>query len=239
MKLPVIITNFKAYVSAIGQNALDLARLHQKVMEDAGVSMAVAVQPTDLFRVASSVSIPVLAQHVDPILYGAHTGHISPHAVAAAGAFGTLLNHSERRIEHSDGTVDSHRLKFSIDSAKAAGLFVIVCAANPEEGRVVAHLGADLVAVEPPGLIGGDISVSTAQPEVVKGAVQLIGSGKTLVGAGVKTAEDVRVALELGASGVLLASGVTKADDPEAVLRDLASGVHPSTGAYSDERMVP
>jgi len=82
-----------------------------------------------------------------------------------------------------------------------------------------------LVAVEPPELIGGDISVSTAQPEVVSGAVQLIGSNKTLVGAGVKNAEDVKISIELGASGVLLASGVTKAVDPESVLRDLVSGV--------------
>ena len=47
------------------------------------------------------------------------------------------------------------------------------------------------------------------------------GDVAVLCGAGVKTGEDVRTALDLGARGVLLASGVVKAKDPEAVLRDL------------------
>lgn len=221
MKLPVIITNFKTYESAIGGNALSLALLHGKVMKEIGVQMAVAVQATDIARIAAATKMPVLAQHIDPVRYGSFTGHILPEAVKAAGAFGTLLNHSERRIVKNG---DFELLKASIARAKEVGLFVVVCAETPEEGGEIAKLGPDLVAVEPPELIGGDISVSTAQPEVVRGAVQLIGQGRTLVGAGVKNAADVRISLELGASGVLLASGVTKAADPEAVLRDLASG---------------
>ena len=42
-----------------------------------------------------------------------------------------------------------------------------------------------------------------------------------LCGAGVKTGDDVKTAIDLGAKGVLLASGVVKAKDPEAVVRDL------------------
>jgi len=48
---------------------------------------------------------------------------------------------------------------------------------------------------------------------------------KVLCGAGVKTGEDVKKALELGTEGVLLASGVVKAENPEKVLRDLISGI--------------
>ena len=221
MQLSVIITNFKTYESAIGSEALDLAILHAKVMQETGVSMGVAVQTTDIGRIAAAVNIPVFAQHIDPVGFGSYTGHVLPEAVKAAGAYGTLLNHSERRIV-KDGDFDL--LKASIKRAKEVGLYVVVCAETPEEGGEIAKLGPDLVAVEPPELIGGDISVSTAQPEVVRGAVELIGSEKTLVGAGVKNAEDVRISIKLGASGVLLASGVTKADDPESVLRDLASG---------------
>lgn len=221
MKFPIIITNFKTYESAIGSRALDLALLHAKVMAETGVQMAVAVQATDIARIVAATDLPVLAQHVDPAGFGSFTGHVLPEAVKAAGAFGTLLNHSERRLV-SGG--DFGLLKASIARAKEVGLFVVACAETPEEGAEIAKLGPDLVAVEPPELIGGDISVSTAQPEVVRGAVQLIGSNRTLVGAGVKNANDVRISIELGASGVLLASGVTKAVDPEAVLRDLASG---------------
>jgi len=83
----------------------------------------------------------------------------------------------------------------------------------------------DLIAVEPPELIGGDISVSSAQPDIIRNAAKLIGCNKLLVGAGVKNGKDVRIAIELGARGVLLASGVTKAKDPKAVLMDLVSGL--------------
>ncbi|MFA6436598.1 MAG: triose-phosphate isomerase, partial [Candidatus Gracilibacteria bacterium] len=66
--------------------------------------------------------------------------------------------------------------------------------------------------------------VATAKPEIIQVAVDLIGRGRVLVGAGVKNSKDIEIAIMLGASGVLLASGVTKALDPEAVLRDLAKG---------------
>ena len=83
---------------------------------------------------------------------------------------------------------------------------------------------ADVIAVEPPELIGGDISVSTARPELISDSVQKISKVPVLVGAGVKNGADVRIARKLGAVGVLIASGVTKANDPEAVLLDLAQG---------------
>lgn len=219
MKLPVIITNFKTYESATGPKAVELALIHEKVAKETGVSIAVAVQPTDLFAVVSAVSIPVFAQHVDPVEYGSNTGYILPQAVKACGAFGTLLNHSERQIP-------MELLRLSIQRAQAEGLFVIACAQNHEEAEEVMWMKPDLVAVEPPELIGGDISVATAKPELIKAAVDLHGGNSTtLVGAGVKNAEDVRIAIQLGAQGVLLASGVIKAEDPEAVLRDLASGI--------------
>jgi triosephosphate isomerase len=109
--------------------------------------------------------------------------------------------------------------------AKEVGLKTIVCAKDPEEGASFLEFEPDLIAVEPPELIGGDISVSSAQPEIIENAAKLIGSDRLLVGAGVKNGEDVRIAIELGAKGVLLASGVTKAADPKAVLLDLVSGL--------------
>ena len=119
-------------------------------------------------------------------------------------------------------------MRESIARAQEAGLFVIACAQDNVEAEKVLAMGPNLIAVEPPGLIGGDISVATAQPELIKASVA-VGGGRdnriTLVGAGVKNSADVRVSLELGACGVLLASGVCKAADPEAVLRDLVSWV--------------
>ena len=113
----------------------------------------------------------------------------------------------------------------SVEMAKAAGLFVIVCAETPARALQILKYDPDLIAIEPPELIGGDISVSKAEPEIIEKSVKLIGKNRVLVGAGVKTGDDVRIAIALGASGVLLASGITKAKDPYAVLMDLVSGL--------------
>lgn len=219
MRLPIIIVNFKLYENAVGDNALKLARTHEKVAQETGASIAIAVNALDVVRVAAEVSIPVFAQHFDPVGYGSHTGHIHPAVLKAAGVSGSLLNHAEHQL--SDDV-----LVASIHLAKECGLYTVVCADTPMKGaKIAVEMGPDLVAVEPPELIGGDISVSRAQADIVKKAVELIGVGRTLVGAGIKDMEDVRLSLEFGASGVLLASGVTKAEDPYAVLMDLVRGL--------------
>lgn len=218
MKLPIILVNFKVYPSAVGEAAVELAKIHEKVAKETGANIAVAVNSLDLAKVCNAVDIPVFAQHVDAVECGGNTGHVVPEVVKMQGAFGTLLNHAERPLK-------DEVLEKSIRRAKEAELEVIVCANTPERAKEILPYGPDLVAVEPPELIGGDISVSKSEADVIKKAVEFIGEGQVLVGAGVKDAEDVRLALEFGASGVLLASGVTKASNPEEVLRDLVSGL--------------
>lgn len=218
MKLPTIIVNFKTYESAIGEKALELAKIHDRVAQETGLSFAICVQPSDIYRISQVVSIPVFAQHIDPVTYGSHTGHILPEAIKEAGAFGTLINHAEHQVEFDV-------LEQSIMRAKDVGLFTCVCANTPEAAVEIAKFNPDLIAVEPPELIGGEISISSAKPEIITRAVSLIGAGKVLVGAGVKTMEDTKKAIELGASGVLLASGVTQAQNPYEVLTDLAKGL--------------
>lgn len=218
MNLPLIVVNFKLFEQATGDSALKLAKIHEKVALENNVSIAIAVNAIDLARVAGSVSIPVFVQHMDPVRYGSHTGHILPDLVKEAGAFGVLLNHAECQLEYE-------MLERTIERAKEVDLFTIVCANSPEKAERIAKMNPDLIAVEPPELIGGDISVSKAKPEIIEKSVHLVGENKLLVGAGVKNADDVRIALTLGAVGVLLASGVTRAADPEAVLLDLISGL--------------
>ena len=107
------------------------------------------------------------------------------------------------------------------------GFDVCACAADIEEARALSALCPNFVAVEPPELIGGEVSVTSADPAVVSGtaeAVREVSEGVgVLCGAGVKTGLDVSKAIGLGTSGVLLASGVTMAEDPVAALGDLVS----------------
>ena len=228
MDLPIIIVNFKLYEQAAGNadpealvrvsSAVELAKVHERVAKETGANIAVAVNAIDLAQVCGNVEIPVFAQHVDPVSYGSYTGHVLPGAVRDAGAVGTLLNHAECQI-------DDEVLRKSIDCAKDAGLYVVACANDADAAEKIVGYGPDLVAVEPPELIGGDVSVSVADPGVIKNSVEKLGEGKVLVGAGVKNGEDVRIALKLGASGVLLASGVTTAENPYEVLMDLVLGL--------------
>lgn len=215
VQLPIIITNFKTYESATGQAAVSLAKIHEEVARKYGVHIAVCPQVADLERVSRQVQIPVLAQHIDCISYGQNTGFILPEAVKAAGAIGSLLNHAERRIPFS-------LIADSINRAKELGFFALVCAKDVQEAEQLAALNPDALAIEPPELIGGDISISTASPDIIINAVKKNPHLPIIVGAGVKTGDDVKRALELGAAGVLVASGVTRSPDPRKVLEDFA-----------------
>jgi len=222
METPIIVVNVKTYAEATGEKALEIARDMEKVSEETSVSMAIAVQPTDISLCSREVSIPVLAQHIDPITPGSHTGWILPEAIKEAGAVGTLINHSEHRLKLAD-------IDLCINLARKLGLLQIVCTNNIATSKAAAGLKPSFIAVEPPELIGGDISVTTADPEVVRGTVEVVKSIddeiKVLCGAGVKRGEDVSKAIELGADGVLLASGVVKVEDRRKVLLELADGV--------------
>ncbi|RLF80509.1 triose-phosphate isomerase [Thermococci archaeon] len=217
---PVIAINFKTYIEATGERALKIAKAAEEVYKETGVTIVVAPQLADLYRIAQEVEIPVFAQHIDPIKPGSHTGHVLPEAVKEAGAVGTLLNHSENRMILAD-------LEAAIRRAEEVGLMTMVCSNNPKVSAAVAALSPDYVAVEPPELIGTGIPVSKAKPEVITNTVNLVKKispkVKVLTGAGISTGEDVKKALELGTVGVLLASGVTKAKDPEKAIRDLVS----------------
>ena len=54
----MIIVNFKTYESAIGQKALELAKIHEKVAQETGVQIIVAVQPADIYPVQLNFQQP-------------------------------------------------------------------------------------------------------------------------------------------------------------------------------------
>ena len=215
---PLVLINFKAYPQSSGKKGLELARVAEKVSKETGVSIAVAPQLTDLALIASNVDIPVFSQHADAVDPGSKTGHVTLEAVRDAGAIGTMLNHSERRIRADE-------IDVIVKKAKNLGLLTVVCANTPEVTAAMAALGPDMVAIEPPELIGTGIPVSKAKPEVVTGAVELVKKVnpqvKVLCGAGITTGEDFEAALKLGTVGVLLASGIVKAKDWEKAILDL------------------
>lgn len=213
----LILVNLKAYPCA----PVEIAETCASVAGDTGARIAVAPQAAHLAVVADT-GVETWAQHVSPNQYGSFTGSTLAEAAADAGAVGTLINHSENRRKLAD--IDA-----SVQAAERAGLETCVCANNPRQTAAAAALEPDSVAVEPPELIGGDVSVATGDPDIVTDAVSAAAevdeSVDVYCGAGVSTGEDVVAAEELGAEGILLASGVAKADDPKEALEDLVSGL--------------
>ena len=160
---------------------------------------------SEVKEIVEMTKLEVWVQSIDPIDPGAHTGAILPEAVKEDGATGTFLNHSEKKLD------DYNLLSKSINQASRAGLKTLVFAGDINELRKVVGLKPTLVAYEPPELVGSrDKSVARLP---------------LIVGAGIKSAEDVRVSLRLGAMGVAVASDVVKADDPEKELLDLVKGL--------------
>jgi triosephosphate isomerase len=93
----------------------------------------------------------------------------------------------------------------------------------------VAALKPDIMAIEPPELIGTGIPVSKAKPEVVTDTIKLVRKVNPkvviLCGAGIGQGEDVAAAKRLGTQGVLVASGIVKAKNPYKVMREFADAV--------------
>lgn len=210
--------NFKVYREVEGINALEMARICQNVSEESGIRIAVCPPMTELGSVARNVSIPVLSQNADPHAPGSSTGWVTPTMIRSAGAGGTLINHSEHQQTMT-------QIEETVELCKGADLFTMVCSDTAKRSAQIAAFHPDYIAIEPPELIGGDISVTTANPGIVENTVEAVKavshSVSVFCGAGIKTGEDVKGALDLGADGVLLASGVVKSKDPKAALLDL------------------
>lgn len=222
LETPLVVVNFKTYAEATGERAVRLAKVVAGVAKKRKVNVAVALQAFDIYRVAEAVDIPVLAQHVDPLKSGMFTGWILPEAAKEAGAVGSLVNHSERALTMQEIELVVRRLR-------ELGMTSVVCGQDVERSMEVARLAPDMVAVEPPELIGTGRAVSNVKPEVIGDTVREVRRVnpkiKVLCGAGIASGEDVRLALKLGAEGVLLASAVACAKDPRATIEDIVDGI--------------
>ena len=220
--LPIIIVNLKTYQQGYGADGFELCKIMEEISIEHNVNLAAAVSAIDLVDYSDNLKIPIFAQHVDGVTYGSNTGSILPEAVRYSGAVGTLVNHAECQMSWTE-------IEKTINRCKELGLSTVLCTADLESSEKGSHLNPDMLAVEPPELIGGDISVSTAKPEIISDTVEMVkkinSNISVLCGAGVKNQGDVSKAISLGSEGILLASGVVKSSEPRKVLLDLIKGL--------------
>ncbi|MDR3292115.1 MAG: triose-phosphate isomerase [Methanobrevibacter sp.] len=221
-KTPIVILNFKTYLESSGSNALNLAKALEVASDESGINMVAGPQSTDIYRIKDETRIPIVAQHIDNISPGGHTGSNLLECLKEAGIDGSLINHSEKRMTLADIDENIRKLRDN-------DLYSIVCTNNVNTSASIAGFNPNFIAVEPPELIGTGISVSQAEPEVVEGTVRRVKTVnkniKVLCGAGISTGDDMKAALDLGAEGVLLASGIILSESPEKALLDLVSKI--------------
>lgn len=218
MKRPLII-NFKNYEEASAASTVKLAKAAQKVAEKSKIEIIVAPPQPALALVAKSVNIPVFSQHVDSEKDGSTTGFFVPEVAKSYGAVGSLINHSEHRIELKS-------IAIIVERMRKLGMTSVVCARTPHEVMEMSVFGPDYVAIEPPGLIGSGKAVSKENPAIITKSIEAAGSRtKVICGAGITDKDDVRAAIKLGSRGILVASGVVKAESWPDKIAELASGM--------------
>lgn len=213
----MIFVNFKTYSEATGEKAVVLAKICEEISLSLKIEIIPIVQLVDLYRVAQAVQIPVWVQHVDPLPQGQHTGWVNLESVVLVGAKGCLLNHSEHQLP--PGSIKQ------VIQRRDQQFKITICARTLGQAERLAKLKPDYLAYEPPELIGGDLSVSQAQPNVIARIVKKIPNLPIVVGAGVKNGGDIRRALKLGAVGVLVSSGVVLAKNQKEALENLVAGI--------------
>lgn len=217
----VLAVNMKTYPSAFGSKGEEIVRLASTVSKETGVRVIVVAPIIASGRLARLYS-DIYIQHADPVGLGAHTGYTPVAAAAREGVRGVMINHSEHKMIYRD-------VARVVEAAKSEGLEVLACADTPGEAAGLAYLGPDMIAVEPPELIGSGIPVSRARPEVITQGVEAVKRVSTdievLAGAGITGGEDARRSVQLGASGVLVASAVMKARDPYRKMLELAEAL--------------
>ena len=204
---PIIVVNFKTYKQ--GKNAIKLAKAIEKV----GKNIIIGVQANDIYEITKLTKLKVFAQHVDYFPKGRNTGYVIPEAVKKDRAVGTFLNHSEHKLSYGI-------LKKTIKRCRKVKLKTMVFASSIKEALKIEKLRPDFLIYEPPELVAGKISVSESKPEVIKKIKRKL-KMKFLVGAGIHTKEDVKIAVKLGAVGIAVSSAITNAKNPEKKLKEL------------------
>jgi triosephosphate isomerase len=218
LKRPLII-NFKNYEEVSADKAIKLAESARHVAEKLKIEIVVAPPQPVLALIAKSVQIPVICQHVDTEKMGPSTGFVVPEMAKSYGAVGSLINHSEHRIDMSS-------IRSLVERMRKIGMASIVCAQEPHEVVEISTFHPDFIAIEPPELIGSGRAVSKENPAIITKSVQGAGSRSSVIcGAGITDKDDIAKAMELGSQGILVASGIVKADSWERKITELASGM--------------
>src|SRR6185437_2282627 len=166
-----LIINLKNYNEISGDNSLKIVEEAKRVYLLNHKNIIIAPPPSSLFAL-SKQGVPIVSQHVDDSVIGATTGFIIPELLKSYGAIGSIINHSEHKIDHS-------QIKNLIKRLRDLDMLSIVCADDMDEVEAIARFSPDYLAIEPPELIGKGIAVSKANPSIISMSVKTVRNNST------------------------------------------------------------
>jgi triosephosphate isomerase len=220
LKGPIII-NCKNYLEIAGEKIFQLSEIAQDISERYKIEIIIAPPQNSLFYLSQFIKLPLICQHVDDEKIGPTTGFIIPEIAKSYGASGSLINHSEHRMEHAN-------IKNAIERLRQLNMFSVVCASTSREVGELSRFNPDMIAIEPPELIGTGKAVSKVNPSIitesVKEARTYSKNVKVICGAGIVDKTDIQSAIKLGSQGILLASGLIKSESWKNKLIELSEG---------------
>ena len=181
----------------------------------------IAPPQNSLFYLSQFIKLPLICQHVDDEKIGPTTGFIIPEIAKSYGASGSLINHSEHRMEHAN-------IKNVIERLRQLNMFSVVCASTSKEVGELSRFNPDMIAIEPPEPIGTGKAVSKVNPSIITESViearTYSKNVKVICGAGIVDKTDIQSAINLGSQGILLASGLIKSESWKNKLIELSEG---------------
>ena len=212
------VINLKAYKQSTKKNFISLIKIIKKFEKDLIKKKVVVIicpnhfEINELNKKFSSKNIWFFSQSCDEFDFGAYTGKIPIHFLSEYKIRGTLINHSENKISFD-------KIKTTIEKAKKMKIKTIICCSTFNEFKKIEKLKPNFIAYEPKNLIGGDISVSTSKPQIIQ-KITNYSNVDILVGAGVKTKEDIEKSIKLKAKGILASSGIVLAKNKSKTIKD-------------------
>jgi triosephosphate isomerase len=215
-----LIINLKNYIETAGDNTLRIVKDAERVSEKLDVEIIISPPQPSLALIAKQTKLKVISQHIDLKRHGATTGFYVAEIIEKVGAIGSLINHSEHGIK-------TEEIKQLIEKLKEINLLSFVCVKTVGELKEILKFGPDFVAIEPPELIGTQKSISAEKPFLIQKSNDLIKQenygAKLICGAGINKGEDIKMAVENGASGILVSSSITRANNWYDKIFELAS----------------
>ena len=117
----MFIINCKNYEDISGNKVVKLAKIIEKISKKYKIKIALA-PPHHLLTKITNLSIPIFAQHVDNTTIGSTTGFIIPELLKTSKVAGSLINHSEHRMQSND-------IKQLVSRLQKLKMISIVCVA--------------------------------------------------------------------------------------------------------------